>query len=116
MHACVRVFSIKIEGTIWFSRSSCVDCLVHFCCEACALGQEYRELKNLGFDIGIGNFFIVFIRSKKIQKQEKEKRYLWKVTTRHFLGSLSLICVEGVLVVRVLQLKGKKKKKKDWFE
>ncbi|KAK1288714.1 Cell number regulator 1 [Acorus calamus] len=30
------------------------DCLVHFCCEPCALCQEYRELKNRGFDMGIG--------------------------------------------------------------
>ncbi|XP_078157381.1 cell number regulator 1-like isoform X1 [Carex rostrata] len=30
------------------------DCLVHFCCEQCALCQEYRELKNKGFDMGIG--------------------------------------------------------------
>jgi hypothetical protein len=35
-----------------------VDCLVHFCCETCALSQEYRELKNRGFDMGIGNMFI----------------------------------------------------------
>jgi hypothetical protein len=28
--------------------------LVHFCCETCALCQEYRELKNCGFDMGIG--------------------------------------------------------------
>ncbi|KAJ3695884.1 hypothetical protein LUZ60_001261 [Juncus effusus] len=30
------------------------DCLVHFCCEYCALCQEHRELKNRGFDMGIG--------------------------------------------------------------
>ncbi|GLU20007.1 hypothetical protein SLE2022_362250 [Rubroshorea leprosula] len=30
------------------------DCLVHFCCEPCALCQEYRKLRNRGFDMGIG--------------------------------------------------------------
>ncbi|KAK1301424.1 Protein PLANT CADMIUM RESISTANCE 11 [Acorus calamus] len=32
----------------------CCDCLVHWCCEPCALCQEYRELKNRGFDLDIG--------------------------------------------------------------
>ncbi|CBI32422.3 unnamed protein product, partial [Vitis vinifera] len=32
----------------------CVDCLVHVFCEGCSLCQEYRELKNRGFDMGIG--------------------------------------------------------------
>ncbi|KAK3043070.1 hypothetical protein RJ639_001185 [Escallonia herrerae] len=32
----------------------CGDCLVHCCCETCALCQEYRELKNRGFDMTIG--------------------------------------------------------------
>ncbi|XP_009403093.2 cell number regulator 1 [Musa acuminata AAA Group] len=30
------------------------DCLIHCCCEPCALCQEYRELRNRGFDMGIG--------------------------------------------------------------
>ncbi|XP_042487429.1 protein PLANT CADMIUM RESISTANCE 2-like [Macadamia integrifolia] len=34
--------------------SSCGDCLVHCCCESCALRQEYRELKIRGFDMFIG--------------------------------------------------------------
>ncbi|OMP11948.1 hypothetical protein COLO4_03577 [Corchorus olitorius] len=32
----------------------CGDCLRHCCCETCALTQEYRELKNRGFDLSIG--------------------------------------------------------------
>ncbi|CAI9118127.1 OLC1v1019652C1 [Oldenlandia corymbosa var. corymbosa] len=35
-------------------ESPCGDCLVHFCCESCALCQEHRELKNRGFDMSIG--------------------------------------------------------------
>ncbi|XP_076921948.1 protein PLANT CADMIUM RESISTANCE 2-like [Bidens hawaiensis] len=30
------------------------DCCVHFCCEPCALCQEYRELQQRGFDMSIG--------------------------------------------------------------
>ncbi|KAJ3677438.1 hypothetical protein LUZ60_003162 [Juncus effusus] len=32
----------------------CHDCLVHFVCEYCALCQEYRELKNRGFNMDLG--------------------------------------------------------------
>ncbi|KAK8583002.1 hypothetical protein V6N13_069767 [Hibiscus sabdariffa] len=32
----------------------CGDCIRHFLCETCALTQEYRELKNRGFDMSIG--------------------------------------------------------------
>ncbi|KAF6139084.1 hypothetical protein GIB67_010810 [Kingdonia uniflora] len=44
----------KLRGQYDLEEAPCVDCLVHFCCEFCALCQEYRELKNRGFDMGIG--------------------------------------------------------------
>eukprot|EP00258_Populus_trichocarpa_P021570 XP_024437589.1 protein PLANT CADMIUM RESISTANCE 2 [Populus trichocarpa] len=44
----------KLRGQYDLEEAPCVDCLVHFCCETCALSQEYRELKNRGFDMGIG--------------------------------------------------------------
>ncbi|KAF8377534.1 hypothetical protein HHK36_030916 [Tetracentron sinense] len=44
----------KLRGQYDLEEAPCADCLVHFCCEPCALCQEYRELKNSGFDIGIG--------------------------------------------------------------
>ncbi|KAJ6672300.1 DUF614 FAMILY PROTEIN-RELATED [Salix viminalis] len=44
----------KLRGQFDLDEAPCVDCLVHFCCETCALSQEYRELKNRGFDMGIG--------------------------------------------------------------
>ncbi|MCL7043912.1 hypothetical protein MKW94_005391 [Papaver nudicaule] len=34
--------------------NSCTDCLIHCFCEQCALCQEYRELKNRGFDMSLG--------------------------------------------------------------
>ncbi|XP_047337846.1 cell number regulator 1-like [Impatiens glandulifera] len=44
----------RLRGQYDLHEAPCVDCLVHFCCETCALCQEYRELKNRGFDMGIG--------------------------------------------------------------
>ncbi|XP_077214043.1 protein PLANT CADMIUM RESISTANCE 2-like [Tasmannia lanceolata] len=44
----------KLRGQYDLEEEPCVDCLVHCCCETCALCQEYRELKNRGFDMGIG--------------------------------------------------------------
>lgn len=45
----------KMRGQYSLLASPCADCLVHFCCEGCALCQEYRELKNRGFDMTIGS-------------------------------------------------------------
>ncbi|XP_073010304.1 cell number regulator 1-like [Typha latifolia] len=44
----------KMRGEYDLAEAPAADCLVHFCCETCALCQEYRELKNRGFDLGIG--------------------------------------------------------------
>ncbi|XP_010269371.1 PREDICTED: protein PLANT CADMIUM RESISTANCE 2-like [Nelumbo nucifera] len=44
----------KLRGQYDLEEAPCVDCLVHFCCETCALCQEYRELKMRGYDMGIG--------------------------------------------------------------
>lgn len=34
--------------------NNCLDCLIHCCCEPCALSQEYRQLENQGFNMVIG--------------------------------------------------------------
>ncbi|XP_020091091.1 cell number regulator 1-like [Ananas comosus] len=44
----------KMRGQYDLEDGPVPDCLVHFCCETCALCQEYRELKSRGFDLGIG--------------------------------------------------------------
>ncbi|KAJ6288639.1 CELL NUMBER REGULATOR 1 [Salix viminalis] len=44
----------RLRGQYDLEEAPCVDCLAHFFCEPCALCQEYRELKNRGFDMGIG--------------------------------------------------------------
>ncbi|GLJ49714.1 hypothetical protein SUGI_1054930 [Cryptomeria japonica] len=41
------------------------DCLIHWCCNRCALCQEYRELKDRGFDPALG-------WKKNLQKEEHE--------------------------------------------
>ena len=35
-------------------EAPCSDCLVHYFCHRCALRQEYRQLKALGYDPNIG--------------------------------------------------------------
>jgi Cys-rich protein (TIGR01571 family) len=44
----------KMRKQLMFEDRPCNDCLVHFCCDACALCQEYRELKHRGFDMTMG--------------------------------------------------------------
>ncbi|KAI3733811.1 hypothetical protein L6452_13267 [Arctium lappa] len=52
MYSCT--YRTKIRSQYGLRETPCNDCLVHFCCELCALCQEYRELKHRGFDISIG--------------------------------------------------------------
>ncbi|WOL15427.1 cell number regulator 10-like [Canna indica] len=47
-------YRTKLRAQYNLPDSPCCDCCVHFCCEYCALCQEYRELKNRGFDLTIG--------------------------------------------------------------
>uniref|UniRef100_A0A7N0TES8 POS2 n=1 Tax=Kalanchoe fedtschenkoi TaxID=63787 RepID=A0A7N0TES8_KALFE len=58
MTGCACLYSCfyrsKMRAQYDLEESPCVDCLVHFCCETCALCQEYRELKGRGLDMGIG--------------------------------------------------------------
>ncbi|XP_062177681.1 cell number regulator 2-like [Alnus glutinosa] len=51
---CSCIYRSKLRAQYNLEESPCVDCLVHCCCETCALCQEYRELKNRGFDMWIG--------------------------------------------------------------
>ncbi|XP_052204344.1 protein PLANT CADMIUM RESISTANCE 2-like isoform X2 [Diospyros lotus] len=44
----------KLRNQYMLTESPCADCLVHCCCETCALCQEYRELKSRGFDVSAG--------------------------------------------------------------
>ncbi|XP_078181714.1 cell number regulator 10-like [Carex rostrata] len=44
----------KLRAQYSLPEDPCNDCLVHCCCEPCALRQEYRELQNRGFDMALG--------------------------------------------------------------
>ncbi|TYH74980.1 hypothetical protein ES332_D05G441600v1 [Gossypium tomentosum] len=44
----------KLRKQYNLKGGDCGDCMRHFCCEPCALTQEYRELQNRGFDMSIG--------------------------------------------------------------
>ncbi|XP_060196461.1 protein PLANT CADMIUM RESISTANCE 2-like [Lycium barbarum] len=52
MYSCF--YRTKIRKQYNLPESPCGDCLLHFCCEWCALCQEYRELKHRGYDMSIG--------------------------------------------------------------
>jgi hypothetical protein len=59
LYSCV--YRTKMRATYDLDEGECPDFLVHWCCEPCALCQEYRELKNRGFDMGIGMFMPLLI-------------------------------------------------------
>ncbi|KAG9458300.1 hypothetical protein H6P81_002808 [Aristolochia fimbriata] len=44
----------KMRRQYALHETPCNDCLLHCCCESCALCQEYRELKHRGFDMSLG--------------------------------------------------------------
>ncbi|KAL3731321.1 hypothetical protein ACJRO7_028231 [Eucalyptus globulus] len=46
-------YRTKMRQQYQLQENPCADCLVHFCCESCALTQEYCELEKCGFDMSI---------------------------------------------------------------
>lgn len=52
LYSCL--YRSKIRTQYMLEESPCNDCLVHCCCESCALCQEYRELEHRGFDMASG--------------------------------------------------------------
>ncbi|KAJ4841914.1 Protein CADMIUM RESISTANCE 2 [Turnera subulata] len=48
------LYRSKMRNQYMLHEKPCNDCLVHCCCEACALCQEYRELQHRGYDMSIG--------------------------------------------------------------
>ncbi|GMI87617.1 PLANT CADMIUM RESISTANCE 2 [Hibiscus trionum] len=55
---CACIYSCfyrqRMRSQYMLEDRPCNDCCLHFCCETCALCQEYRELKNRGFDMALG--------------------------------------------------------------
>ncbi|KAD4983115.1 hypothetical protein E3N88_19786 [Mikania micrantha] len=51
---CSCMYRSKLRKQYMLSEKPCNDCLVHCCCESCALCQEYRELKHRGFEPSLG--------------------------------------------------------------
>ncbi|KMZ74012.1 plant cadmium resistance 2 [Zostera marina] len=52
VYSCV--YRGKLRAQYSLEGSSYVDFLTHLFCECCALSQEYRELKNRGFNMELG--------------------------------------------------------------
>ncbi|CAJ2676098.1 unnamed protein product [Trifolium pratense] len=44
----------KMREQYGLKGNDCTDCMIHCCCEPCALSQEYRELQNRGFNMFTG--------------------------------------------------------------
>ncbi|KAF0890416.1 hypothetical protein E2562_002798 [Oryza meyeriana var. granulata] len=44
----------RLRAQYGLKEKPCGDFCVHWCCEPCALCQEYRELKSRGFDMSLG--------------------------------------------------------------
>jgi Cys-rich protein (TIGR01571 family) len=44
----------KMRSQFGLPEDPCCDCCVHFCCEPCALCQQYKELKARGYDPVLG--------------------------------------------------------------
>ncbi|KAK6134245.1 hypothetical protein DH2020_032007 [Rehmannia glutinosa] len=55
---CACIYSCfyrsRMRSQYMLAEDPCADCLIHFCCEYCALCQEYRELQHRGFDMSLG--------------------------------------------------------------
>ncbi|XP_048553811.1 cell number regulator 2-like [Triticum urartu] len=47
-------YRYKLRRAYGLAEKPCADCCVHFFCGACALCQEYREVKNRGFHMHLG--------------------------------------------------------------
>lgn len=47
-------YRTKMRQQYMLKEQPCGDCLLHCFCESCALCQEYRELKNRGYDMALG--------------------------------------------------------------
>ncbi|KAI3893003.1 hypothetical protein MKX03_008617 [Papaver bracteatum] len=47
-------YRTKFRRTYNLEGSDCKYCLIHFWCESCDLCQQYRELKNRGYDVSLG--------------------------------------------------------------
>ncbi|KAM3387456.1 hypothetical protein ACQJBY_010351 [Aegilops geniculata] len=52
LYSCCYRSSLREQYGL--KEKPCADCCVHWSCEPCALCQEYRELKNRGFDPSLG--------------------------------------------------------------
>lgn len=48
------IYREKLRSKYGLPAEPCCDCLVHFCCEPCALCQEHAELRSRGFDASKG--------------------------------------------------------------
>ncbi|RRT41078.1 hypothetical protein B296_00035725 [Ensete ventricosum] len=82
----------KLRAQYSLPESPCADCLVHCCCEPCALCQEYRELKHRDFDMTIEKDLNItdleaytMISEEAINESLKPLKVVWKGRCNPFL-------------------------------
>jgi Cys-rich protein (TIGR01571 family) len=103
---CSCFYRSKLRAQYDLDESPCVDCLVHFCCETCALCQEYRELKNRGFDMGIGMTYSFLVNHICISFISFSFPYFWsfpnylvkKTLVFFFDERLGTVCLVGIFI------------------
>ncbi|KAF5750131.1 hypothetical protein HS088_TW03G00463 [Tripterygium wilfordii] len=63
-------YRAKMRQQHSLKEDPCRDCLVHLCCECCALCQEYRELTTRGYDLSIGWHGNMEKKNRKLEMAE----------------------------------------------
>lgn len=60
MYSCF--YRSRMRNQYMLAETPYPDWCLHLCCEVCALCQEYRELKNRGFNMNIGTLLIYIFK------------------------------------------------------
>ncbi|KAI5014826.1 hypothetical protein ZWY2020_056216, partial [Hordeum vulgare] len=58
----------RLREQYGLKEKPCADCCVHWFCELCAMCQEYRELKNRGFDPSLATYLRWHVNMEKMGK------------------------------------------------
>ncbi|KAI3962997.1 hypothetical protein MKW98_015941 [Papaver atlanticum] len=54
-------YRTKLRQTYNIDGSPCCDFMTHWCCNGCALCQEYREPRNQGFNVALSKIKFLFM-------------------------------------------------------
>ncbi|KAL6187922.1 hypothetical protein ACLB2K_039317 [Fragaria x ananassa] len=80
---CSCFYRTRLRGQYFLEEKPCADCCVHFCCEECALCQEYRHLQNQGLDMTIGWYGNVH-RQRRLAAMQLPPAIMLMVEHKHY--------------------------------